>query len=139
MADDTLIWPSKLHHLCLQTDQRPKMIEWYRDNMGLTPEDTVDGMTWMRGSQRNLLLQDGKAGKAAFIGLAVANTAHLERLRIHVAAENIPTHPLNSPMFLDGSFAITDPDGHRVLFGLPKSSLSPPDPRPGCLSMSFRP
>ena len=94
MADDTLIWPSKLHHLCLTTGQRSKMIEWYRDTMGLKPEDTDDGMTWMKGSQRNLLLQDGESGEAAFIGIAVANTAHLERLRIHVEAENIPIHPL---------------------------------------------
>ena len=137
MADDTLIWPSKLHHLCLTTSQRSKMIEWYRDTMGLTPEDTDDGMTWMKGSQRNLLLQDGEAGEAAFIGLAVANTAHLERLRIHVEAENIPTHPLTSPMFRDGSFAITDPDGHRVLFGLPKNSLGSLDARPGCLQQKL--
>ena len=133
MADDTLIWPSKLHHLCLTTGQRSKMIEWYRDTMGLKPEDTDDGMTWMKGSQRNLLLQDGESGEAAFIGIAVANTAHLERLRIHVEAENIPIHPLTSPMFRDSSFAITDPDGHRVLFGLPKNSLGSLDPKPGCL------
>ena len=63
MADDTLIWPSKLHHLCITTGQRSKMIEWYRDTMGLTPEDTDNGMTWMKGSQRNLLLQDGEAGE----------------------------------------------------------------------------
>ena len=63
MADDTLIWPSKLHHLCLTTSQRPKMIEWYRDTMGLTPEETVDGMTWMVA---NLLLQDGEAGGSVY-------------------------------------------------------------------------
>ena len=63
MVDDKLIWPSKLHHLCLTTGQRPEMISWYRDTMGLTPEDTDDGMTWMRGNQRNLLLQDGEGGE----------------------------------------------------------------------------
>ena len=65
MAVEKLIWPSRLHHLCLTTGQRPKMIEWYRDTMGLAPEETVDDMTWMRGSQRNLLLQDGEAGGAS--------------------------------------------------------------------------
>ena len=85
------------------------MIEWYRDTMGLKPEDTDDGMTWMKGSQRNLLLQDGEAGEAAFIGIAVANTAHLERLRIHVEAENIPIHPLTSPMFRDAASPLLIP------------------------------
>jgi Glyoxalase/Bleomycin resistance protein/Dioxygenase superfamily. len=74
MADDRLIWTSKLHHLCLTTGQMQEMVAWYRDAMGLTPENTGEGMTWMKGSQRNLLLQDGEAGKVAFIGLSVANT-----------------------------------------------------------------
>ncbi|MDG2033347.1 MAG: VOC family protein, partial [Rhodospirillales bacterium] len=133
MAEDTLIWPSKLHHLCLTTGQRPEMIAWYRDTMGLTPEDTGDDMTWMKGSQRNLLLQDGEAGEAAFIGLAVADSDHLERLRAHIQAKGITADPLTSPLFQDGSFTITDPDGHRVLFGLSENSSGAPDPRPGCL------
>ncbi len=133
MADDRLIWTSKLHHLCLTTGQMQEMVAWYRDAMGLTPENTSEGMTWMKGSQRNLLLQDGEAGKVAFIGLSVANTDHLERLRTHIEANNILADPFTSPLFQDGSFAISDPDGHRVLFGLPKNSLGALDPRPGCL------
>jgi len=133
MADDKLIWPSKLHHLSLCTGQLPEMITWYRDIMEMTPEDMGDGITWMRGNQRNLLLQAGKTGEVSFMALAVSDADHLERLRAHAAAEAIPSKVLTSPLFEDGSFAITDPDGHRVLFGLPKDELSSWDPRPGCL------
>ena len=102
--------------------------------MGLTPEDTDDGMTWMRGNQRNLLLQDGKRGETAFVGLAVSNTDHLERLRTHLEKKSVSAEPLTSPLFRDNSFAITDPDGHRILFGLPKNFFfGALDPRPGCL------
>ena len=133
MADDKLIWPSKLHHLSLCTGQLPEMITWYRDIMEMTPEDVGDGITWMRSNQRNLLLQAGKTGEVSFMALAVSDADHLERLRAHAAAEAIPSKVLTSPLFEDGSFAITDPDGHRVLFGLPKDELSGWDPRPGCL------
>ncbi len=133
MADDKLIWPSKLHHLSLCTGQLPEMITWYRDIMEMTPEDMGDGITWMRGNQRNLLLQAGKTGEVSFMALAVSDADHLERLRAHAAAEAIPSKVLTSPLFEDVSFAITDPDGHRVLFGLPKDELSSWDPRPGCL------
>ena len=133
MTDDKLIWPSKLHHLSLCTGQLPEMITWYRDIMEMTPEDIGDGVTWMKGNQRNLLLQAGKTGEVSFVALAVSDADHLERLRAHAAAEAIPSKVLTSPLFEDGSFAITDPDGHRVLFGLPKDEFSSWDPRPGCL------
>ena len=130
MVDDTLIWPSKLHHLCLTTGQRPEMISWYRDTMGLTPEDTDDGMTWMRGNQRNLLLQDGKRGETAFVGLAVSNTDHLERLRTHLEKKSVSAEPLTSPLFRDNSFAITDPTDTGSSLSEKLCVLSTPD---GCL------
>ena len=137
MADDTLIWPANLHHLCLTTGQRPKMIEWYRDTMGLTPEETVDGMTWMRGSQRNLLLQDGEAGEVAFIGLEVANTAHLERLRVHVEAENIPSHPYTRQCFETTASPLLIPMDIRSFLVSLKILWALSTPDPGVCNMSY--
>jgi len=133
MADDRLIWPSKLHHLCLSTAQLPEMVAWYRDIMGMTPEVAGGGITWMKGTQRNLLLQEGASGEVSFMAVAVSDADHLERLRAHAEMEDIPSEDLGSPLFEGGSFAVIDPDGHRVLFGLPKEPIGDWDSRPGCL------
>ena len=109
------------------------MIEWYREIMDLTPQNVGDSTTWMKGSQRNLLLRYGETGKVAFIGLAVADADRLEKLRVHFKSGGVPTEPLSSPLFQDGSFAVTDPDQHLVLFGLPNENPGPPDPKPGLL------
>ena len=109
------------------------MVAWYRDAMEMKSEELSADTTWMRGGQRNLLLRDGNTGETEFVGIAVADAKHLERLRSHVKKSGILINTLKSPLFHEDSFAINDPDGHQILFGRPQELPGPIDPKPGNL------
>ena len=60
MATDTLIWPARLHHIHITSDDPAAMVDWYQGAMGLTPESVGGDVTWMAGQERNLLIGPGE-------------------------------------------------------------------------------
>ena len=133
MADDRIIWPAKLHHLCLTSGDVTAMTQWYRDVMGMTPRKLDKNLTWLAGSQRNILLTPGKPNTVQFAAFTVLNNAHLDRLKSHLNTQLVQVDELTSPLFENNCFAFVDPDGNRILLGIANKPVGKPDPLPGCL------
>lgn len=133
MADDRLIWPSQLHHICLGTEDVPAMVDWYQDIMEMAPQELEDGGVWMRGRQRNIILRPGQKGQIQYVGLIVSDETHLARMRDHLAGQDITLSDDGSPLFEAGAFSFSDPDGNRIMLGLAKNAETGVDPRPGWL------
>jgi catechol 2,3-dioxygenase len=132
MTEDRLIWPAQFHHVCLGTDDVPAMAEWYRDIMEMAPESAGDTV-WMRGKQRDVLLRPGKKKQVHFIAFNLADARHLQRMRSYLEGRGVDCQDDASPVFEDGAYSFTDPDGNRLLFGLAKDKRAEMDPRPGHL------
>lgn len=133
MASDRLIWPARLHHIHLTSEDPAAMVGWYGVAMGLAAEPVDGGVTWMAGAERNLLIGPGAKGALAYAAFALADADHLDRMRRHAADGGVVVEASPSPLFDDRAFAVRDPDGNRIVFGLPPAPAAGADPLPARL------
>lgn len=133
MTTDTLIWPARLHHIHLTSGDTAAMVDWYGDAMGLAAEDAGDGVTWMSGAERNLLIGPGPAKGLKFSAFAVGDGDRLDRLRHRLDTAGIAIEASPTPLFGDDAFSFKDPDGNVVVLGRPRETRSGADPLPGRL------
>ncbi|HEY2338198.1 MAG TPA: VOC family protein [Burkholderiales bacterium] len=114
------LWPARLHHLRRDGPQPEKLAKFYGDLLGDRVE-ALGGDQWLvAGPQRRLLIGKGKAGAVPYFGLQMQDAAHLAAYR----RERKDVESFGSPLFADGAYAVADPDGRRVVFGLPKENSS---------------
>ena len=124
--------PAILHHLHLHSADPGRLARFYSQLLELKSSRTEDGAYALIGGQRRLLVSKGQNGTPAFIGYAVQDVATLERLRARLAATVGELDAVRSPLFSEGAFAIRDPQGRRIVFGVaPAAGYL--DPRPGRL------
>ncbi|HWP35804.1 MAG TPA: VOC family protein, partial [Thermodesulfobacteriota bacterium] len=86
-----------------------------------------------RGPERRLLLAPGPAGTLGFAAYAVDGAGELARLKARLEAAGVPLAPSPSPLFGPEAFAVDDPDGTRLVFGLAAEGREAP-PRSPALS-----
>jgi catechol-2,3-dioxygenase len=124
--------PATLHHLHLNSADPERLSRFYASLLELRSSRAEEGTCVLTGGQRRLLVSKGPDGTPAFIAFAVRDVAALERLRAKLAATVGSLETVRSPLFSEGSFAIRDPQGRRIVFGVAPAK-SYPDPRPGRL------
>jgi catechol-2,3-dioxygenase len=124
--------PAVLHHLHLNSWDPERLARFYSKMLELDASRAENGTWVLNGGQRRLLVSKGQDGTPAFIAYAVRDVAALERLRAKLAETVGGLETIRSPLFYEGSFAIRDPQGRRVVFGV-ASARGHPDPRPGRL------
>ncbi len=132
MPEPSPLWPARLHHLSYTTERLDAMARFYEDCLGMKARPLDKGLTLLEGGERRLLLGGGGSG-LAFSAFAVASRDQLDRLRAHLQAQGINTAPPPTPLFAEGAFALHDPDGRGVVFGLPATQTGPDDEPPGRL------
>ncbi|HEY7742842.1 MAG TPA: VOC family protein [Burkholderiales bacterium] len=124
--------PAVLHHLHLNSADPERLSRFYASLLDLKTSRAEDGTCVLTGGQRCLLVSRGPDGTPAFIAFAVQDVAALERLRGRLAATVGSLEAVRSPLFSEGSFAILDPQGRRLVFGVaPANGYL--DPMPGRL------
>jgi catechol-2,3-dioxygenase len=108
----------------LDTDALAPLISFYQLAMGMIPRDLDDQTVLMEAPGRRIVLGGGQRGAQPFIAFRLQNDRQLAALRRHVIHRGLA--PLASPtrIFAEGAFAVRDPDGRLVVFGLPKPELS---------------
>lgn len=124
--------PAVLHHLHLESSNPERLARFYSSLLELSSTRSEDGTHVLTGGQRRLLVSNGADGTPTFVAFAVQDVAALERLRARLAASVGELDAVRSPLFSEGSFAIRDPQGRRLVFGVSPAKSSP-DPRPGRL------
>mgnify|MGYP001386713701 CR=1 FL=1 len=124
--------PAVLHHLHLESSNPERLARFYSGLLELSSTRDGDGTHVLTGGQRRLLVSKGSDGTPAFMAFAVQDVAALEKLRARLAASVGGLDTVRSPLFSEGAFAIRDPQGRRLVFGVAPAK-SYPDARPGLL------
>lgn len=113
------LWPARLHHLRRDSADPERLARWY----GALLEDAVvplaNGEWLVQGHGRRLVVGRGAPGAVPWIGLSMPNAQQLGAYAAALDALRVTREPSPSPLFQDGAFAVADPDGRRVVFGLP--------------------
>lgn len=113
------LWPARLHHLRRDSAEPEKLARWYGELLGDRVEALASGEWLVQGHARRLLVGQGAPGAVPWIALAMKDAAHLAGYAAALDRLGVPRGPSPTPLFLDGAFSVTDPDGRRVVFGLP--------------------
>jgi catechol 2,3-dioxygenase-like lactoylglutathione lyase family enzyme len=113
------LWPARLHHLQRCSTEPERLARWYGELLGDRVEPLPDGEWLVQGHARRLLVGRGAPGAVPSIALAMRDAAQLAAHAAVLDALGVPRGPAKSPLFQEGAFAVVDPDGRRVAFGLP--------------------
>src|SRR6185503_18745483 len=77
--------------------------------------------SWLvAGRGRQLVVGKGDAGSVPYFALQMQDAAHLEGYRNKLSA----SEGFSSLLLEKNAYAVTDPDGRKVVFGVPKESAS---------------
>lgn len=116
---------ARLHHLQLLSPAPEAMARFYGKAYGMrvAPRDA----DWLcQAEDRRLVISPGTVNQLGFAAFAFPDAAALDAYRRQVAAR-ISIAPNPSPLFGPGAFAVTDPQGNRVVFGVSDSSAPASD------------
>ena len=124
---ETPLWSATLNHLCLETAEPEPMRDFYRDALGMTETGLGGGQWLLEGPGRRLLLTSGNANTLAYSGFTLSSDDKLVALREHVEAEGGEPVESPSPLLRQGAFAVRDPDGNTLCFGVERLATSETD------------
>ena len=119
------LWPARLHHLRRDSAEPERLARFYGELLGDAVEPLAGGEWLVRGHSRRLVVGGGAPGSVPYIALALRDGAHLASCAAELDRLRISREPSPSPLFGEDAFAVADPDGRRVVFGLPKRATGP--------------
>jgi catechol 2,3-dioxygenase len=108
-----------LHHLAFESADPSGLAKFYADVMNMELMQTSEREWRCEGPARRMIVMPGESRKLAFAGLACRDADGLRAIRERAAEEGIEVLESPSPYFSEG-FAVRDPDGHLICFGLAK-------------------
>lgn len=115
-----------LHHLELMSADPARLAEFYDRAMQMRAE-RLDGDRWMcRGADRALLIAPGPDNRLGFAAFACRDAEALAALRRHAETRKARIETSPSPLFGDDAFAVRDPEGNPLVFGLAKTPAGAP-------------
>src|SRR5688572_21783777 len=120
MGKKAELWPARLHHLRRDSPKPEQLARFYGELLGDRVAALPDGSWLVAGRGRRLVVGKGAAGAVPYFALQMPDVPHLAAYRIHVKR----AEEFSSPLFGDGAFAVSDPDGRRVVFGVAKNGES---------------
>lgn len=116
-----------LHHLQLQSAAPAALAAFYADTMDMTARPLDDGHWIVEGPLRRMLFAPGENKRLDYAAFACRDQDGLAAIRARAERGGVPLLPSPSPLFGTEAFAVADPDGNVIAFG-----LAPEDPaRPG--------
>jgi catechol 2,3-dioxygenase len=130
MTAHSPLWPAQVDHIRIDAADPAPLIAFYRDALGMTPAAMSDGTVLMQASQRRILLGSGAPRTQPFTAFRLQSNAQLARMWQHVERRGLSVLPNPTPIFSPDAFAVADPDGHCIVFGLPRTDLPPLPPTP---------
>ncbi len=122
MADRRPLWPARLHHLGLVSANAGALAGFYQRVLGYDAEELSESRWRLRGKERELIVTQGAEAGLGFAAFAVDDAARLAALRADIEAKGAEIGPSPSPLLGEGAFAVEDPDGNTLVFGLPREA-----------------
>lgn len=113
------IWPARLHHLRRDSAEPERLARFYGELLGDHVAPLAAGEWLVQGHGRRMVVGRGAPGAVPYFALALRDAAQLAAYAAALASLGIAQEPSPSPLFAEGAFAVADPDGRRIVFGLP--------------------
>ncbi len=108
-----------LHHMQLQSSDPARLATFYAEIMGMTARQLGSGDWICEGPERRMLLTPGQDKTLGYGAFACRDAEGLAALRDRAGHGGVAALPSPSPLFdRDDAFAVRDPDGNMVVFGL---------------------
>ncbi|HUA55945.1 MAG TPA: VOC family protein [Candidatus Sulfotelmatobacter sp.] len=131
MLDVSPLWPADLDHIRLDSPEPERLARFYATAMGMAAGALGDGSYLVRGRQRRLVIGPGAARGNPYNAFALRDRRQLDVYRGFLAAGGVAPVAAPTPLFADGAFAVRDPDGRLVVFGVPKAEFAHAGPAEG--------
>ena len=119
MTASSPLWPAQFHHFRLNSDRPEALVEFYTQGLGMTARESGDDLWLLSGAGRRFLIGRGPRETVPFAAYALDEPARLDALQQHLQAQAIEIEPNPSPLFGNAAFAVRDPDGLPLVFGVP--------------------
>ncbi len=138
MTSTSLLWGAELDHIRLDSANQDRLAAFYRDAFAMADTPLDDGARLLRGKERRLIIGTGTAGEQPYSAFRFPNTDRLDAFKSYLTVQGMNLMPSPTPLFGAEAFAVADPDGRQVVFGLPNAALDsidngPEAPAPGRL------
>jgi catechol 2,3-dioxygenase-like lactoylglutathione lyase family enzyme len=106
------------HHLALTSPEPARLAAFYADAMDMTARQT--GAAWLVcGPGRRLIVSQGAKNGLGHVGMGVRDADALAEIEARARQEGLAPRPFEAgALFRSGAFAVTDPDGNVMAFGL---------------------
>lgn len=109
-----------LHHLQLQSSDPARLATFYADAMNMTARQ-LDSRDWLcEGPLRRVLFTQGQDKKLGYAGFGCRDAEGVAAIRAQAEQGGVEILPSPSPLFGPEAFAVRDPDGNLIVFGLGK-------------------
>jgi catechol 2,3-dioxygenase len=120
----SVLWPARLHHLRRDSPQPERLARFYAELLGDAIERLDEGCWLVRGRGRALIVGSGAAGGAPYFALQMQDASQLRTYARELDGRGVRREPSPTPLFGEEAFAVADPDGRRMVFGLPGEKTS---------------
>lgn len=120
--------PLRLHHLHLRSSAPQALAAFYEDLFELRPATAPDGLLALAGGERAVVIHPGQAGEAGTLAMAAyaaRSAEELAALRARLGDIVQDAGAAGEVFFRSGAFTVTDPQGRRLLFGVPRTRREP--------------
>ena len=107
------LWPARLHHLRRDSPNPERLARFYGELLGDRVEPLPDASFLVAGRGRRLIVGKGAAGAVPYFALEVHDRGQLAAFQ---------GERFSSPLLEDDAVALTDPDGRRIVLGVPKKA-----------------
>src|SRR5688500_4870245 len=108
------LWPARLHHLRRDSPKPEPLARFYGELLGDRVAPLPDGSWLVAGRNRRLVIGEGQASAVPYFALEMHDATQLVAYR----RELKQAEDFASPLLAPGAFAVRDPDGRRVAFGV---------------------
>lgn len=119
MTDLSPLWPARLHHLKITSDQPPVLLDFYQRVLEQEVRELSDGEWVLVGGERTFVVGRGARNGLGYSAFAIDDAARVQDLQDYVTAQGINVRSSPTPLFGPEAFAVTDPDGNTLVFGTP--------------------
>jgi catechol 2,3-dioxygenase-like lactoylglutathione lyase family enzyme len=113
------LWPARLHHLRRDSAEPQRLARFYGELLDDRVEPLPNGEWLVRGHGRRLIVGRGAPGAVPWIALAMQNAEQLSSYAAALDKLGVRRDRSPTPLFGVEGFAVIDPDGRRIVFGLP--------------------
>ncbi len=115
------LWPARLHHLRRDSADAEDLARFYGRLLGDAVAPLPGGEWLVSGRGRRMVVGRGAKASVPYYALEMGSAAQLASYRRALEQQGLTCEGSPSPLFGDEAFAVADPDGRRVVFGLPRT------------------